>query len=217
MQKNIEQKEEWDNIWKRKGLLDRIIDFGRTTYNLFFRRLLRKYINKDSTILELGCGRASLTISLASEIQRLVGVDISETALDQAQKYAKQRNLGNTEFYIDDCTRMKTEERFDVVWSQGLMEHFENPEIVAQEHFRMLKPGGVALISIPYRYSYHRIWYILTRHKLLQRFWPWTEQQFFNKKMLVEIGKKVTPNTRAFLLQPSLLGIAILELRRSCD
>lgn len=214
MQKDIEQKAQWQAIWERQGLLDMVIDAGRSTYNIFFRRVFRRYITPQTTMLELGCGRASLTLSLCPEIEKLVGVDISEVAVAQAAQFASQHGIANAHFLLDDCTRLSLTEKFDFVWSQGLLEHFDDPLIVAREHFRALAPGGVALLSVPYKYSYHRLWYALTRPRILRRFWPWTEQRFFDAKELLAVGKAVTPHARTFFLQPFPLGLIFLELHQ---
>lgn len=214
MQKSTEQAGQWQAIWERKGVLDALIDWGRTVYNYFFRRILRRYLTSHSHILELGCGRASLTLSLAPEIAKLIGVDISSVAVRQAATFAREHRIENATFVTDDCTKLSLTETFDFVWSQGLLEHFEDPAVVAREHYRMLKPGGTALLSVPYRYSYHTLWYMLTRPTLLRRFWPWTEQRFFNRTQLLAVGKEATPHSRTFFLQPFLLGIIFLELRR---
>lgn len=217
MQKSTEQMAQWQEIWERQGLIDSVIDWGRSVYNLFFRRVVRRYLTPNSTILELGCGRASLTLSLAPEVRKLVGIDISDVAVRQASEYAVRHGITNATFRIDDCTKLSLSEKFDFVWSQGLLEHFEDPLVVAREHYRMLAPGGTALLSVPYRYSYHHAWYLLTRPKVLRRFWPWTEQRFFNKRMLLAVGKAVTPDARVFLLQPFPLGLVFLELKKSTN
>ncbi len=161
-----------------------------------------------------GNGRASLTLSLCPEIKKLVGIDISEVAVKQASASAAEHGILNASFSIDDCTKLGLAEKFDFVWSQGLLEHFENPVLVAGEHYRALAPGGTALLSVPYKYSYHRMWYWITRPRLLRRFWPWTEQYFLDRKELLAIGKAVTPHARVFLLQPFPLGLVFLELSR---
>lgn len=214
MQKTIEQAPEWENIWKRQNALDQFIDAGRTVYNWFFRRLLLRHVTKDSTLLEMGCGRASLTLSLCPHIKKLVGVDISDTAVQQATAAAARLGYTNASFIIDDCTDLSLSERFNAVWSQGLLEHFDDPITVAREHYRALAPGGVALLSVPYKYSYHSVWYGLTRPKVLRRFWPWTEQRFFDHKELREVGNAVAPHVRTYLLSPFPLGIILLEMRR---
>ncbi len=214
MQKSIEQAGEWQAIWERKGLLDHIIDAGRTTYNFFFRRVLRRYLTPQSKVLELGCGRASLTLSLCSEIKELAGIDISDVAVQQASEYAKKHGIHNARFAVGDCTALNLGESFDFTWSQGLIEHFDDSRPITKAHYDALAPGGAALISVPYRYSYHAVWYILTRPALLRPLWPWTEQKFFNGKMLLALGKSITPHARVYFLQPFPLGIIFLELRK---
>jgi SAM-dependent methyltransferase len=214
MQKDVEQAAEWEEIWERHGFFDRVIDAGRSVYNWFFRRVLGSYLSRDSSVLELGSGRASLTLSMAHGVKKLVGVDISPAAVAQAAADAKRRGLTNASFVLDDCTKLALAERFDFVWSQGLLEHFDDPLTVAREHYRMLAPGGVALLSVPYKNSYHTLWYKLTRPRFLRRFWPWTEQRFFDRKELLAVGKAVAPEARVYLMQPLPLGLVFLELRR---
>jgi 2-polyprenyl-3-methyl-5-hydroxy-6-metoxy-1,4-benzoquinol methylase len=214
MQKSTEQAAEWQEIWGRQGVVDSIIDAGRTVYNWFFAPVLMRYLSKDASLLEMGCGRASLTLSLAPKIRRLVGVDISDVAVNQANEYARKTSVTNAEFIVDDCTKLALTEKFDAVWSQGLIEHFDDPITITREHFNALKPGGAALISVPYLYSYHTVWYNTSRLPGLRWIWPWTEQRFFDQKQLLEVGKAITPHARTFLLQPFPLGIVMLELQK---
>lgn len=216
MQKSTEQAADWQGIWARRNIIDSIIDTGRSTYNFFLRRILRQYITPASTVLELGCGRASLTISLCPEIKELAGIDISDVAVAQATAYAQEHGIYNARFAVDDVTKLRVTEKFDLVWSQGLIEHFDDPTAVARAHYDALAPGGVALISVPYTYSYHAAWYYGARPKLLRPLWPWTgvEQRFFTHKQLLEVGKAITPHSRVFLLQPFPLGLILLEMRK---
>jgi SAM-dependent methyltransferase len=217
MQKSTEQATEWQEIWERRGAVDTIIDLGRSVYNWFFQTILRRYLNPDSTMLELGCGRASLSLSLAPHIKRLVGVDISDSAVRQAIASAKRKHIENATFALGDCTKLNLSETFNFVWSQGLLEHFDDPVLVAREHYKALAPGGVALLSVPYTYSYHTVWYGLTRPRILRRFWPWTEQRFFTRPELLAVGKAVTREARVFMLHPLPLGIVFLELRKNYE
>ena len=212
-QKNLTfQKEAWQDIWKRRGILTSVVDSGRTIYNWFFRRYLRKYTRPHKRLLEVGCGTSTLTLSLAPEIAALVGIDNAESALELSRSHAQRLGVTNSTFEIEDCLALPYENEFDMVWSQGLLEHFDDPVAVAAQHFKATKAGGIALISIPYRYSYHAVWYLVTRPRFLRFLWPWTEQIFYTKKQLLEIGKKITPHARTHFLQPFPLGIIILEL-----
>ena len=42
---------------------------------------------------------------------------------------------------------------FDVVYSMGTIEHFAESDTALQEIFRVLRPGGVAIIGVPNRWD----------------------------------------------------------------
>lgn len=216
MQNSTEQCAEWDSIWARKSLLSKTIDAGREVYNFFYKKLLGRHIRHSTALLEVGCGTSTLTLSLAHKMKKLVGIDISETALLKSRGLAKELNVANAEFVYADCTKLPADLKnaFDLVWSQGLLEHFENPVDIVRAHCDALAPGGSAFLSVPYRYSYHTIWYKLTRPKILRRFWPWTEQVFYRRRELKKIAQEVTSNYRIFFLKPFILGIVILEIKK---
>ncbi len=204
----------WDRIWERTSSFSHIIGAGRSVYNGFFRRFMRRYTTRDTRFLELGCGTSTLALSLAPEIKELVGLDISPSAVELSRKNAAELGVTNAHFVEGDCLNVPWKNEFDIVWSQGLMEHFDDPVRVAREHFKALKPDGTALISVPYQWSYFALWYKLTRPMIFRFAWPWTEQTFFTKKRLLEVGRQIDPEAKAHILQPFLLGIVILELKK---
>lgn len=206
----------WNRVWARGGFSTAIVDVGRGVYNWFFRRVLRRYLASDILMLELGCGTSSLTISLAREVKKIIGLDISHEALELSKKNMELAGVHNMEFVHGDCLDVPYEGEFHFLWSQGLLEHFDDPLAVARQHFKAIRPGGTALMSVPYYYSYHNLWYIFTRPRFLRSLWLWpgVEQTFFTRKQLQEIGAHITPHARVFFLQPLLLGIVFLELKK---
>ncbi|OGZ22879.1 MAG: hypothetical protein A3A08_02005 [Candidatus Nealsonbacteria bacterium RIFCSPLOWO2_01_FULL_41_9] len=218
--KESEMKQEWDEVWSRKGLMSRAVDFGRNFYNIFFRRLLSRYINKDTEMIELGCGTASLGFLISKKIKSYHGIDISPVIVNTAQNRADFENNPMT-FKVGDCRHLDHEyqDKFDFSWSQGLIEHFDDSFQVVKNHVDAVKTGGAILISVPYKYSFHKLWYIFTWIPGLKRFWPWTEQKFFSHADLKELGKKSGLPHKVFILPPAVfgffLGIIILEIKKN--
>ena len=87
--------------------------------------------------------RKELSQVFAKEIEELVGIDITGAALELSRKHAANMGVTNAKFELGDCLKMEYVDKFDVVWSQGLMEHFDYPEKVAAEHYKATKPGGI--------------------------------------------------------------------------
>jgi SAM-dependent methyltransferase len=205
---------EWDTVWSREGVLTSVVNAGRKIYNSFWLRHIQVYLRPDTRMLEVGSGTASLMLSVASRIREGIGLDISDEALRLGTELAQKNGVTNVFFKKGDCMNVPYENEFDFVWSQGLVEHFDHSVDIAREHLKATKPGGTVLISVPHSLSYFRVWYFLTRPRMLQRFWPWTEQKFFSKKELLALGQKITPRSRVFLIKPFFLGIVFLEMKK---
>jgi len=208
----------WERSWchQENGSAN-IIGLGRKVYNYFLAEFLKKYINEQTELLEFGCGTATIGVAISKDIKSYTGFDIAENALAEAQNNFKKSGLVNYSFAIRDITQFNPEKQFDVVWSHGLIEHFESPYELIDAHLSACKTGGRVVISVPGFFSYHSIWYLLTRPKLLSRFWPWPDQIFISKKIFAEYMKLLKnnyTNYQVISLKPRILGLIILVIEK---
>ncbi|MBU0929636.1 MAG: class I SAM-dependent methyltransferase [Nanoarchaeota archaeon] len=204
-------EKEWDNVWSKKTFLSRMVTYGRNFYDKFFFKLILPFESKEKKFLEIGCGTSSLLLKLANNFKKCVGLDISNEALKISSNNAERLKIKNVNFIKGDCFNLPIKNNiFDVVWSQGLIEHFENPLKIIEEHYRVCKKGGVVLISTPAKYSYQSIWYLLTRPKFLRRFWPWTYQEFYTKRKYKKLIKSLNYNYKIFKLPGDLTKAFII-------
>ncbi|MFC1648944.1 class I SAM-dependent methyltransferase [Nanoarchaeota archaeon] len=212
--KEKDQKEDWDEIWEDKRLVNRLVNHGRKIYNERWFSLLKPYIDVND-FAEIGCGSSSLLIRVAEHAKNVVGIDYSDEALKVSRKKFKKLGIKNTTFINDNALNFKTKKKFDTVWSQGLIEHFDKPGKVIKEHIKITKKGGTTIISGPYKYSYHNVWYKSTRPKPLRKFWPWTEQQFLSKKLLAAEMKKHCPKQTNYKIKiDPIFGLAFLIVKK---
>ena len=210
----------WDEVWQTAAA-GRIITALREYYSSLLRNLITPHISQDSRVLELGCGTATLLLSLAPEVTEVVGLDISSEALKIARGHQAERRIGNATLMKTDCQQVPFQEEFDLVYSAGLIEHFfeRDTEIVAQ-HLKALKPGGRVVMSVPYAFTLHGLHYLLTRPRMTRRFWPWSQERYFQKfytlAALRNVGAKTGLPHRAYFLSPWPiglgLGIAVMEI-----
>ena len=101
-------------------------------------------------ILDLGTCSGSQAIELVKRGHRVVGTEISETALEQAKlAAAREAGLAIT-FLLDDIAESRLEDsQFDVVLDRGCYHcicSFNHEEYVANVG-RVLRPGGVFLLK----------------------------------------------------------------------
>lgn len=115
------------------------------------------------TVLEYGAGSGSLLLSLALEkrFHALTGVDISETALNKVAEAWRDMSRENGApadklsliTPISDTLPMVADRSMDVVLSLDTIEHVLDPYVVIDELYRITKPGGTFIISVP-NYGY---------------------------------------------------------------
>lgn len=112
---------------------------------------------KNKRILEVGAGSGSDVIALAKKGAVCVALDSSKEALNVCRKLAKQENV-KIKTILADCRQIPVEDNsFDLVFSVGLIEHFEDSIPVIKEQLRVLKKGGFLIIDVPQKYNLYTI------------------------------------------------------------
>jgi SAM-dependent methyltransferase len=101
----------------------------------------------DKRVLDAGCGVGYGSAFLGESASSVVGVDVSEEAID----YARARyGGGDVVFAVGDLERLERGDgEFDAVVAFEVIEHLPHPELFVAEARRMLKPNGVLVISTP--------------------------------------------------------------------
>ena len=96
-------------------------------------------------LLEIGCGIGDFLHQIADEERlQITGSEIYLKGL----RYAK-KSLPNVEFIQFDVTQGTIDENFDVIAAFDVIEHTENDGIAIANMNKMLRPGGVIIISVP--------------------------------------------------------------------
>ena len=99
---------------------------------------------KSLDILDVGCGSGANSAALAAKGHRLHGVDISAAGIE---KYC-QRGFDGRACDIESGLDYP-DAAFDVVFCSEVIEHMTSPERLVDEMTRVLKPGGLLVLSTP--------------------------------------------------------------------
>lgn len=98
-------------------------------------------------ILDVGCGTGNFSIKLAELGCEVVGIDVSQNMLDEANNKIKGKGL-DIEFYKMDVNKMEfTDESFDGIYSMTSFEFLANPHNAYDDMHRVLKSNGHLLIG----------------------------------------------------------------------
>jgi SAM-dependent methyltransferase len=106
-------------------------------------------------VLDLGCGAGygCEILTAIGKARRCVGVDVAEEAIDQAR--AEHGPGERVEYVQGDAASLPFEgDSFDVVTCFETIEHVKDAAAVVSEAARVLRPGGLLLISSPNRDQY---------------------------------------------------------------
>lgn len=210
----------WNEVWEGKAA-GSVISALREFYSGRLQQLIVPHITAHSRVLELGCGTATLLLSLAPRVHDVIGLDISSRGLAIAENHRSQMGIVNARFIKADCRAVPFHGEFDVVYSAGLIEHFfDDDHVIVRQHVAASKPGGIVIMSVPYAFTLHGLHYLLTRPRVTRRFWPWSQeryfQKFYSRRSLRALGRKVGLPFRVYFLRPwpvgLLLGILVLEI-----
>ncbi|MFA6249983.1 MAG: methyltransferase domain-containing protein [Candidatus Shapirobacteria bacterium] len=99
-------------------------------------------------ILEVGCGRGFYVNNLA-KLQpktKIWGIDLNTRYLEQAKNGASS----NEKLLVADATQLPFKnDFFDRVIASEILEHIPDDVLALKEIFRVLKPGGIVMITVP--------------------------------------------------------------------
>lgn len=125
----------------------------------YFYRVLDQYNWQGKHVLEVGCGQGSTLNYLPVKGARVWGIDMSRDSIAKAQAGAQE--LGHADrvkLSIGDAEHLQFEnEIFDAVICGGVLHHTENTLVGIQEIWRVLKPGGFAVVML-YRSGNPKWW-----------------------------------------------------------
>ena len=147
---------------------------------LHHRLLSAYYLSKnyiDGDVLELGCGEGRGIEVILKKSKTFTAIDKIKDAVDALSAKYPKHNFSSKLFppmgYIEDKS-------FDTIISFQVIEHIEDDDLFLNEIFRILRPGGKAIITTP------NIKMTLTRN-------PWHIREYTSKE-LIDISSKYFPN-----------------------
>jgi ubiquinone/menaquinone biosynthesis C-methylase UbiE len=141
--------------WKLKSIIAPTLKYSQSIYEDALKSCVNSScINDDCKWLDLGCGHHLLPPWRYEEECKLVGCKCSIVGLDydfnslKKHRSIQKRIRGDISFlpFGDGC--------FDLVTSNMVFEHLEDPMIQLREINRVLKPGGTLLFHTPNALSY---------------------------------------------------------------
>jgi SAM-dependent methyltransferase len=194
--KRTSEKRHWDEFWASSpGMEDVYANDDRLV-----RFLLARIDVRGKSVLEVGAGTGRDSLALARAGARVIAFDYSDQSLRLIGSIAGEE----MDVVCGDALALPfAEASFDVVFHQGLLEHFRRPQDLLRENHRVLRAGGFLLVDVPQRWHY----YTLLKHALMvtNRWFAGWETEFSAgelERLLREAGFEISGAYGANLFPP---------------
>ena len=175
------QSKEWDHYWS----LDQTKRFAKVSWSKKrIISILDRYVKKDGYALDAGCGSGFFSNYLFNCSVNVFSADYSQEALDMAKQVTK----GHTQLvkinFLEDDIYDQTQQKFDLVFTDGLFEHFTNSEQdkILQNFIKSLNNNGLIVTFVPNRFS---PWELIR-----PLYMPGIEEDPFTLKQLIDLNQR---------------------------
>ncbi len=148
----------WSEVWERTSLPEpiNISSHSLNSYpyrvlDKMFRKIFKDIDTKGKKLLEIGCGNSVLLPYLAREFGfEIYGLDYSEKGCAQSRLILERDNIPGV-IICEDAFNPNEDllNKFDIVCSFGVVEHFLDTAGTLRSFSSFLKPGGILVTSIP--------------------------------------------------------------------
>ncbi|HUI41943.1 MAG TPA: methyltransferase domain-containing protein [Terriglobia bacterium] len=148
----------WDHWWQRAPLPAPIDPLREGLKNYPFRTLHRFFAatfggqhTRGQRLIEIGCAQSALLPYFARYFGfRVAGLDQSELGCERARRLLERERVPG-DVYVADFFAPPAALRgaFDVVFSFGVIEHFDDTARAVRATAAFVRPGGTAVALIP--------------------------------------------------------------------
>ena len=120
-----------------------------------YYRNIKKYIPQlKGKLLDFGCGRKPFENLFT--VEKYIGVDLENTGHDHKNS--------KVDVFYDGRHLPFENETFDSLFCGEVLEHVFDPDIILSEINRVLKPGALTLITVPFSWNEHETPYDYARY-----------------------------------------------------
>jgi SAM-dependent methyltransferase len=150
-------QKEWNNFWSTK----QDNQFKKVSWSKRrIMKILDRYIDKDMTVLDAGCGSGFFSNYFISKGCKVYSLDYSEKALEIARKATQNKAFEYLKRdLLDESICFEFKNTFDLIFTDGLFEHFskEKQEKILKTFITVRKRDGLIITFVPNRYSFWTI------------------------------------------------------------
>jgi glycosyltransferase involved in cell wall biosynthesis/SAM-dependent methyltransferase len=121
------------------------------------------------SFLEIGCGPGGILAEFCARLGYVAhGVDYVGDP-DRVERWLRLQGVSVGRIHKADFLTWEPGQSYDVVGSFGFIEHFRDAEAIVDRHFRLVRPGGHVVLTVPHLAGGQRLLHWLFNRHSLQR------------------------------------------------
>jgi ubiquinone/menaquinone biosynthesis C-methylase UbiE len=118
---------------------------------IFTKKILEKYVNKQSNVIEIGCGTGYYGMFLADKCKKYTGIDLTPENIELFNEKIGEANFKNITTAVGDATNLENinNNEYNIVLVLGPMYHLPPNErnLVFLEAKRICKDNGIIIFA----------------------------------------------------------------------
>jgi cyclopropane fatty-acyl-phospholipid synthase-like methyltransferase len=198
---NLPKEENWDNFWKDNTKSR----FTKKSWSkIRIMTLLDKVVRDGMNVLDAGSGSGFFSNYFISKDCNVYSLDYSEDALAITRRLTGDKSTAYIrEDLLDSGFSEKYAGQFDIIFSDGLFEHFnrDDQKKIMDNFKKVKKDEGIITTFVPNKYS----WWEIVR----PFFMPGIKEEPFTMKKMIELHQPLELKKRG--------GINVLPIKFSPD
>ena len=138
----------WNRFWNKKKDLSKVYPSSPSVAKTIFSH----FDLKGMKIIEIGAGTGRDSAAFAKAGAEVYVLDFAENSLKIVHALKNENPVLQEHLHLIRGNAFSApfpDNTFDLVFHQGLAEHFVNPLPLLKENFRILKPGAYCLCDVP--------------------------------------------------------------------
>ncbi len=144
----------WNAVWEK---LPPVTLYDGPAYE--YHSVLSGFLGKSGggDAIEIGCATANYMIYLNKEFgYRVDGIDYSNN-MEYVRANLSYNGIPHANLFRQDFFEFPPPKKYDLVFSAGFVEHFDDYELVLRKHAEWAKPGGLVVIIVPNLTHIHKL------------------------------------------------------------
>jgi len=137
--------DKWGDLYKDE------VTFANYNFIVRRRHVMSLFDKVGGRFLDAGCGTGDFIPDLVARQGKVTALDFAEDMIEQSRARMARRRLDKqVTFVVGDVTNLEYDDNFfDAIIGVGLIEYLTDYRAALREFHRVLKPGGIAIVTVP--------------------------------------------------------------------